>query len=176
MRKITSIAVILLIVTSLISCIQSDAKVGQLPYWVFGTVSEEDGDPVSGATVVLTMQRTGDTLTTTTNATGKYVLDLANLDNEYIEGDELNVTIEGASGGLTFIVDTVNNEEGILADITLSSELDVYPDTADDEDRYTPLSSIVSEHYIASLLIMITIVVTFILYMKVLKKRSGKGV
>jgi hypothetical protein len=61
-----------------------------LPYLTFGEISES-GTGVSSATVKVRNESTNELLTTTTNASGLYVFDLANFTSGYTIGDTITV-------------------------------------------------------------------------------------
>lgn len=91
------------------------------PYPVDGIVSSAAGAVVSGATVVVTYQ--GDKLTATTNSSGQYLLDLANLPtgNDYANG--IRFRIEAYTSNQYYSTTAlVNLNVGeTYQDITLSS-------------------------------------------------------
>jgi len=58
---------------------------------------DDDGTPVSGASVTVRNDDTGESLVTTTDATGGYLLDLANASLGFAVGNALNITVD--SGG-----------------------------------------------------------------------------
>ena len=62
-----------------------------LPYSVYGTITDTDATNPDGAKVVLRNDTNGETTTTTTNASGKYLVDAANFTSGYLETDGLTV-------------------------------------------------------------------------------------
>lgn len=62
-----------------------------LPYSVYGVITDTDATNPSGAKVVLRNDTNGETTTALTSASGKYVLDAANLSSGYITTDRLTV-------------------------------------------------------------------------------------
>ncbi|GAJ13951.1 unnamed protein product, partial [marine sediment metagenome] len=62
-----------------------------LPFPVHGTITDTDDSNPSGARVVLRDDRTGEKINTTTNASGQYALDAANLASGYMDTDRLTV-------------------------------------------------------------------------------------
>jgi hypothetical protein len=63
-----------------------------MPHAIFGTVRDEGGTPMTGATVTLRNQRTTDTLTNITNSLGQYQADLYSMPGGYQVGDAITVS------------------------------------------------------------------------------------
>ena len=61
-----------------------------LPYPVNGTITDSDSNTVS-TKVVMRNDRTGETINTTSNSSGQYILDAANLTSGYMDSDRLSI-------------------------------------------------------------------------------------
>ena len=66
----------------------------QNPYPISGTITNQDGVNSTDATVKFTNLRTNESITITTNDAGEYVIDLANMKQEYQNGDMLYIVAE----------------------------------------------------------------------------------
>lgn len=62
-----------------------------LPFVIFGTITDTDSTNPSGAKVVMRNDRTGEKINTTTNSSGEYTLEAANLASGYMETDRLTI-------------------------------------------------------------------------------------
>lgn len=62
-----------------------------LPYIVYGTITDVDSTFPNGAKVVIRNDTNGETLTTYTNSSGQYIVDLANLASGYTLTDRISV-------------------------------------------------------------------------------------
>lgn len=62
-----------------------------LPYIVYGTVTDSDDAVVSGVRVTLRNDTNGEKVNTTTNSSGRYAVDAGNLTSGYLETDYLTV-------------------------------------------------------------------------------------
>ncbi len=95
-----------------------------MPYQVYGTVTLSDGSHPSGVKVVVRNDRTIQNITTTTDGSGKYLVDIANLTSGYSIGDSITVIVrdglEEGSDSFT-ILSTESTQE---VDITTSEILD----------------------------------------------------
>jgi len=75
------------------------------PYPVAGTITDSDGNAVS-TKVVLRNDRTGESINTTSNSSGQYLLDAANLASGYMTTDRLTVIVAygDEDGSLSFLI------------------------------------------------------------------------
>ena len=82
----------------------------QIPYPVSGTVTKANGSVADGATVVLLNVELEETISTTTNSSGEYLLDLVNLTSDYAHSQYCYMIARYGSptqyATATFIVDT----------------------------------------------------------------------
>src|SRR3990167_968821 len=62
-----------------------------LPYIVYGDITDSNGSLVVSVKVVLRNDRSGERINATTDANGSYALDAANLTNGYVNTDHLSV-------------------------------------------------------------------------------------
>ena len=62
-----------------------------LPYPVYGTITDTDATNPNGAKVILRNDRSGEKINTTTNSSGQYLLDAGNLTSGYVNSDRLTV-------------------------------------------------------------------------------------
>ena len=69
------------------------------PHAIVGTVKDSEGAVIEGATVILTNQRTHDTLTNTSDSQGRYYADLSAMPNAFQTGDIIDV--EANAGNLS---------------------------------------------------------------------------
>ena len=87
------------------------ANAPPLPYVIYGHVRDSGGTGLSGVTVKITNEDTGNWNTTATDGTGAYQFDLANMASAYSDADTVNVTADyGAASG--YNVTTVNASTG----------------------------------------------------------------
>lgn len=95
-----------------------------VPYYVYGYVTTSGGTPVAGATVNITNLDTGESITVTTDASGRYVVNLGNMPSGYLTGDTINGT-----ANTTILIgynqSTISSSlgGGMWLNITLGSEL-----------------------------------------------------
>ena len=75
-----------------------------MPYVIGVTLSQSGGSARANATVKLTNNRTGDTLTQTTNSSGQAIFDAANFDNGYELGDSLNIEKQVLDSDMEYFV------------------------------------------------------------------------
>jgi len=82
------------------------------PYIINGTCKDEDESIISSVTVVASNITNSEKITTTTNASGQYILDLANLTNGYTTGDSIIIYIRsnGYVGEYSFTLSGENKE------------------------------------------------------------------
>ena len=69
----------------------------QLPYIVYGTITDSNGSAVSGATVWLRNETTNEKIYTSTDSNGKYELDAANLASGYLDSDYFTIYCNNAN-------------------------------------------------------------------------------
>jgi hypothetical protein len=104
------------------------ASAQAMPHLVFGTVTDETGAPVAGATVTVRNQRTGDTLTETTNPLGRYgnITDLSAMPGGYTVGDTIKVTAVSGNleGSSTF---TVSSSPNNMCNVVVSEKTGMSP-------------------------------------------------
>ena len=62
-----------------------------LPFPIYGIITDTDSTNPSGARVTLRNDRSGEKINTTTNSSGQYLLEAANLASGYVETDRLTV-------------------------------------------------------------------------------------
>ena len=65
------------------------------PYIIFGRATDRNGTALSGVTVSLYNENSGETITTITDASGDYVFDCANFPSGWADGDVLTISIAG---------------------------------------------------------------------------------
>lgn len=68
----------------------------QSPRPVYGTI-KDNGVALPNRKVRITNDTTGDIINTVTDSDGKYLVDAANFDNGYTEGDTVIVSVDGKS-------------------------------------------------------------------------------
>ena len=90
-----------------------------LPYIVYGTITDSDSTNPSGAKIVLRNDRSGQKISTVTNSSGQYLLDAANLTSGYVESDRLTsiCAFGDADGESNFLIS--DNLGGKNANVTL---------------------------------------------------------
>lgn len=80
------------------------------PYVVNGKITDSNGDNPSGVTIVVRNDRSVETITVVTNASGEYTADLLNLSSGYLLGDSITVIarfgLEDGEGSFTTTVNT----------------------------------------------------------------------
>lgn len=67
------------------------------PHLISGVVLDEDGNVVASTVVTAHSVTNSERITTTTNSSGQYVLDLANLASGYTIGDTINIYVRNNS-------------------------------------------------------------------------------
>jgi|GEM_PF-6671355 len=96
-----------IILTSIICLPTALAQPGPTPgYSVLGKVTNADGSAASGASIIVTLAQTQGSYTTTTNATGWYIV----YNIEASVGDELRVeaSLDGDTGRGTALIRTIS--------------------------------------------------------------------
>ena len=95
-----------------------------LPYQVSGTITDSLAANPSGVPIVIRNDRTVESINVTTNASGQYLGDLANLTSGYNIGDQITVVARfGLEEGVDSFI-TVSEEASHTIDITTSAILD----------------------------------------------------
>ncbi|MEF8835299.1 MAG: M14 family zinc carboxypeptidase [Candidatus Thermoplasmatota archaeon] len=91
-----------------------------VPYLVYGTLENEEGDPLSDIEVEVENRETGEAITVETNSKGYYELNLANLiDHAYEIGDTLCIQIDPGTTMMNF---NVNGNWGKRIDLEYTEE------------------------------------------------------
>lgn len=98
--------------------------VSQFPFIVNGTITDSGSANPSGAPIIIRNDRTVETISITTNSSGEYVGDLANLTNGWNVGDQVTVIARFGleEGESSFVVQ--DNEASRLINITTSEIVD----------------------------------------------------
>ncbi len=113
-----------------------------MPHVILGYVTDLEGNPVSGAQVVLKNERTGETASVTANSLGQYQTDLSSLPGGYQTGDTITVT--AASGSM-------EGSSSITVSTNALDQCDIILDT-DVSEEETPFPGIISIAFLASVL------------------------
>lgn len=103
-----------------------------LPHPFGVSLKQSDGTTArSGATIVITNERTEETQTAVTNSQGQVVFDLANFSNGYVVGDIITVEKQVADSDMEYFV-TANGTETYPAFVQVENETRtrIYPNTA----------------------------------------------
>ncbi len=95
-----------------------------LPYVVTGTITDSDGANPSGIKVVARNDKTINNINTTTNASGEYILDLANLTNGWQVSESITIIVANGleSGSSSFAIATGEASQSV--DITMTEIVD----------------------------------------------------
>ena len=105
-----------------------------LPYIIYGNVDDSAGSNVTSTKVTLRNDTNGETITTTTDSSGNYAFDIANLTSGYDNNDRVTVVcasgLESASSSIlissnTHQLDLDLVEEAESADLTYCQVQDV---------------------------------------------------
>ena len=103
-----------------------------IPYLLAVKLYKSDGStPRSGATIVITSQRTEETQTGTTNTNGEAVFDLANFTEGYESGDAIDVEKEASHSDMEYYV-SANGDDSYPSFVQVDNETEtrIYPCTA----------------------------------------------
>ncbi|MDS0294100.1 carboxypeptidase regulatory-like domain-containing protein [Halogeometricum luteum] len=121
----------LAIVALLVVAPATAAAVPSPPHEVFGTVTDQDGDPVEGASVTVT-DADGNSHAATTNADGYYEIKFPA--DEGDAGETLTVEVSGESETTSF---ASGSSERLDVEVTISSDDGRDENGDDDDDRYS---------------------------------------
>ena len=98
-----------------------------MPHAIFGFIKDSAGNPVAGATIALTNDRTGGSMSVTSNSLGQYQADLFTMPSGYQVGD--SITLKANSGKLegtssvTVSADALDQCDVIVSEKTASGSL-----------------------------------------------------
>ncbi len=126
-----------------------------MPFVVSGTVTDSSDNVVKSTTIVVRNDNTNETINATTNTSGQYIVDLANLASGYLETDSITIYCVYASeyAESSFLVSDDTHEVNLTLVAIEDSELIYYctvQDVWDELDEKT--ASNISAHRIVKLI------------------------
>ncbi len=134
-KKINSLLVSMLLLMSFVTAIT-------MPHPVYGEVNY-NGQPLSSVEIKYENFNTGVTTTTETNENGVYLLELANIDMNYRNGDDIRVTVLFCSSNSECVKTDTLDGGGNLIDFDVSSTY-IPPDQVTPNTKLTSDDSVVS--------------------------------
>jgi len=170
MKRLFCIVLTLLMMSTIVGSVSAS----QDPYVIAGILSDQEGNPVQGATITLFNQRTDETFTSPfsedkSGVNGTYSAELINLGNGFNEGDTIKVTAtkDGLTASKWITVqryDTQMNPRP--GDLDTNMVLGVAGPTR------APVETASSSMLIGILVIVIIAIISFVLLMAMRKKEK----
>jgi len=161
MRTTAAVTALMLLTVILLSVMPVMAE-SQDQYLVYGYVFDEDGAAVLGAVVTVENKRTGDTINTVSDGSGKYLVSLLDFESGYQDGDILIIEAEKADDSGSVSADVVEGEVGEKVDVTFG--IAAAEDEDEDEDRILGLDPAVFWLILILVVAVIIGVVLFVIY------------
>lgn len=98
------------------------------PHHIFGTFYDKNGNIIASAPLILTNTRTGDTLSTNSNANGRYLFDCANFTHGYENNDALSLEYNPSYSSSDFTIH-LSNDGGSTWESATNDEFHTFSST-----------------------------------------------
>jgi len=105
-RAAPLLLVVSLVLPLLLASIPLQVQAQANSYTVFGEITNQNADPIQGASILVTNQATGENMTDTSGNLGQYQVNLGNLESGWSDGDNIQIEVmfQGYTSTISFSV------------------------------------------------------------------------